>query len=134
MADTQMNQGDLTLEETNKVRISLGLKPIGESAGDGENGADDAPVDTDAIAEDNYAERRAEMRRAKEKSDLEERIAKYVSSRSSRSGRLSKEHVLPYRSRRGGGPVLTATGPRTSKRSRPSSRARRSAWTRPTTR
>lgn len=74
MADVQMNQGDLTLEETNKVRISLGLKPIGETAEGAD--AEDAPVDTDAIAEDNYAERRVEMKRAKERAEIEERIAK----------------------------------------------------------
>lgn len=74
MSEPKVNQGDLTLEETNKVRISLGLKPIGGDAAEG--GDEDAPVDTDAIAEDNYAERRDEMRRAKEKADVEERIAK----------------------------------------------------------
>jgi U4/U6.U5 tri-snRNP-associated protein 1 len=71
-AEVQTTQGDLTLEETNKVRISLGLKPIGVEAAEGE----EPPIDTDAIAEDNYAARRDEMRKAKEKSDLEERIAK----------------------------------------------------------
>ena len=74
MAEQPVKQGDLTLEETNKVRISLGLKPIGET-GDGDEG-EDVPVDTDAIAEDNYAERRAEMKRAKDRADIEERIAK----------------------------------------------------------
>lgn len=73
MAENQPSSGDLTLEETNKVRISLGLKPIGATA---EGEEEDAPVDTDAIAENNYAERRAEMKRAKEKADIEERIAK----------------------------------------------------------
>lgn len=72
MAETKVNQGDLTLEETNKVRISLGLKPIGAETAEGE----EPPVDTDAIAEDNYAARRDEMRKAKEQADIEERIQK----------------------------------------------------------
>ncbi|RSH91795.1 hypothetical protein EHS25_009165 [Saitozyma podzolica] len=72
MTDMSVNQDTLTLEEANKVRISLGLTPIGAEVAAGE----DAPVDTDAIAEANYAERRAEMKRAKEEKDIKERIEK----------------------------------------------------------
>jgi U4/U6.U5 tri-snRNP-associated protein 1 len=63
------------MEETNKVRISLGLKPIGEAAAEGE----DAPVDTDLLAEENYAQRRVEMAAEKKERDLKEKIEKYVS-------------------------------------------------------
>lgn len=69
-----MNQDSLTLEEANKVRISLGLKPIG--------GADDAtsdgePVeDQDAIAEENFAQRRAEMKASRAERELKEKIDK----------------------------------------------------------
>ena len=38
------------------------------------------PEDKDAVAEDNYAERRREMKRAKEEADLKEKIEKYVCS------------------------------------------------------
>jgi U4/U6.U5 tri-snRNP-associated protein 1 len=72
MTDMSVNQDTLTLDEANKVRISLGLTPIGAEVAAGE----DAPVDTDAIAEANYAERRAEMKRAKEEKDIKERIEK----------------------------------------------------------
>ena len=67
-----MNQESLTVEETNKVRVSLGLAPIGGPVPEGE----DAPVDADAVAEANYAQRRDEMKKAKAEADLKERIAK----------------------------------------------------------
>jgi len=73
MAETSVNQDSLTLEETNKVRISLGLKPIG--ADDGADG-EDAPVDLDAVAEANFEERRQEMKRAKEEEAIRERMEK----------------------------------------------------------
>lgn len=60
------------MEETNKVRISLGLKPIGEALAEGE----EAPVDTDLLAEDNYAERRKEMAAEAKEKDLKEKIEK----------------------------------------------------------
>jgi U4/U6.U5 tri-snRNP-associated protein 1 len=74
MAEKSANQDSLTLEETNKVRISLGLKPIGveDAGGDGE----DAPVDLDAVAEANFEERRQEMKRAKAEGELKERMEK----------------------------------------------------------
>ncbi|KAK4685834.1 U4/U6.U5 tri-snRNP-associated protein 1, partial [Tremellales sp. Uapishka_1] len=61
----------LTLEETNKVRISLGLAPIGVAV-EGE----DVPVDEDAAAEANFEQRRQEMKKEREERDLKERIAK----------------------------------------------------------
>jgi len=39
----------ISLEETNKIRISLGLKPLKD---------DNAPADKDKEAEENYAKRR----------------------------------------------------------------------------
>ncbi|ORX40646.1 SART-1 protein [Kockovaella imperatae] len=72
MAENSMNQEGLTLEETNKMRIKLGLKPIGAEAEDGE----EPPVDEDEVAEANFAQRKQEMKKAKEESDLKERIAK----------------------------------------------------------
>jgi U4/U6.U5 tri-snRNP-associated protein 1 len=69
-----MNQDALTLEESNKVRISLGMKPIGGPVEEGE----EVPVDTTTIAEENYAQNRADAKRAKEEADHKERIAKSV--------------------------------------------------------
>ncbi|WWD19575.1 hypothetical protein CI109_104036 [Kwoniella shandongensis] len=69
---SSMNQDSLTLEETNKVRISLGLTPIGAAPAEGE----DVPVDKDAEAEANFAQRKEDMRKAKEEKDIKERIEK----------------------------------------------------------
>lgn len=70
--DVAMNSDSLTMEETNRVRVSLGLKPIGEAVAEGE----EAPVDTDLLAEDNYAQRRVEMAAEKKERELKERIEK----------------------------------------------------------
>lgn len=67
MAEASTNQESLTLEETNKVRVSLGLAPIG---------GDDGEPDEDEVAEANYAERKENERKAKEAKDIQERIAK----------------------------------------------------------
>ena len=49
----------ISLEETNKIRISLGLKPLTD---------DKAPADSkEKQAEDNYAKKREEEEREKEK-------------------------------------------------------------------
>lgn len=61
MADAE----SISLEETNKIRISLGLKPLTD---------DKAPTDSnEKTAEDNYAKRREQERKEKE--------TKYDSSR-----------------------------------------------------
>lgn len=72
MADASVNQDSLTLEETNKVRISLGLAPIGaEPAVD----ADGQPIlDQDEVAEANFARRRDEMKRDKAEREIKERM------------------------------------------------------------
>ncbi len=52
----------ISLEETNKIRISLGLKPLTD---------DKAPVDNEEkLAEDNYAKRREEEAKAKERKSV----------------------------------------------------------------
>lgn len=49
----------ISLEETNKIRISLGLKPLTD---------DKAPADSkEKQAEDNYAKKREEEEKEKEK-------------------------------------------------------------------
>ncbi|KAK4053274.1 hypothetical protein OIO90_004048 [Microbotryomycetes sp. JL221] len=57
----------LSFEETNKIRISLGLKPLS---------ADAPPKTEDAVAEDNYQRRRAEERAEQEQQALKARIDK----------------------------------------------------------
>lgn len=83
MADQSMS-----LEETNKVRISLGLAPLVDDDGvDG--GADSAGAanddDPDSIAEANWAERRAADRRAREEKEAKERLAKARNQRELRA-------------------------------------------------
>lgn len=71
MADMSVNQDSLDLEETNKLRISMGLAPIGGSGDDGE-----VEPDEDDVAEANFAQRRAETKKAREDSEMQEKIAK----------------------------------------------------------
>lgn len=75
MADSSVNQDSLTLEETNKVRISLGLAPIG-----GEVDAD-APPDADEVAEQNFAKRQAEEKAARAEREVKERLDKVKNQR-----------------------------------------------------
>ncbi|OCF61175.1 U4/U6.U5 tri-snRNP-associated protein 1 [Kwoniella mangroviensis CBS 10435] len=65
-----MNQESLTIEETLKLREQLGLPTAAPAEGTGE----EAPVDKEALAEANYAQRREDMRKEKEEKDLKERI------------------------------------------------------------
>ena len=52
-------ESSISLEETNKIRISLGLKPLGEPS---------APVqDKEKEAEDNYSKRKEAEAREKER-------------------------------------------------------------------
>ncbi|WVF73035.1 hypothetical protein IAT40_007853 [Kwoniella sp. CBS 6097] len=65
-----INQEALTIEETLKLREQLGLSTAAPA--EGEEQVEDAT----ALAETNYAQRREEMRKAKEEADIKERIAK----------------------------------------------------------
>jgi len=67
-----MNQESLTLEQSNAVRISLGMAPIGGAIPEGE----EPEIDEDEAAEANYAQRRVEMKKAKDESDVKEKIEK----------------------------------------------------------
>lgn len=85
MADQSMS-----LEETNKVRISLGLAPLVDDDGDKAAGAntDSAGVqddDPDSIAEANWAERRAADKRAREEKEAKERLQKARNQRELRA-------------------------------------------------
>ncbi|TXT05942.1 hypothetical protein VHUM_03703 [Vanrija humicola] len=74
-----VNQETLTLEETNKVRISLGLKPIG--ADDDAGGSGEVEPTKDEIAEANFAQRRAEERAAKKEKETREQIERVKNQR-----------------------------------------------------
>ncbi|WWC71951.1 uncharacterized protein I206_105910 [Kwoniella pini CBS 10737] len=65
-----MNQESLTIEEAIKLREQLGLSTAAPVDGE------EVPVDKDAEAEANYAQRREDMRKEKEEKDLKERIEK----------------------------------------------------------
>ncbi|KAF7312254.1 hypothetical protein MIND_00238400 [Mycena indigotica] len=63
----------ISLEETNKIRISLGLKPLTD---------DGAPVDNkEKTAEDNYAKRRETEAKERESKKTQERLAKIKNRR-----------------------------------------------------
>lgn len=84
-----MASESMSLEETNKVRISLGLAPLVEDDGgdDGGDAGDAAGVeeDADTIAESNWAQRRDEEKRLKEEKETKERLAKARNQRELRA-------------------------------------------------
>lgn len=60
----------ISLEETNKIRISLGLKPLTD---------DSAPADDkEKQAEDNYAKQRERQAKERETKQIFDRIAKKI--------------------------------------------------------
>ncbi|WWC91651.1 uncharacterized protein L201_006597 [Kwoniella dendrophila CBS 6074] len=65
------HQESLSIEETLKLREQLGLSTSAPAENE-----EDVPVDKDALAEANYAQRRADMRKEKEEKELKERIEK----------------------------------------------------------
>ncbi|GAA6002424.1 hypothetical protein JCM10207_001112 [Rhodosporidiobolus poonsookiae] len=69
MADSGQWKESISLEETNKIRISLGLKPIADPAT-----SSGPTLDGDALAEDNYAKKRDDERKEKEAKELKDRI------------------------------------------------------------
>lgn len=95
MAEHSVNQDSLTLEETNKVRISLGLTPIGAQADA------DAPPDENEVAEQNFAERQAAEKAARAEREVKERLDKVRNQRAlhaklkgSTLGESSKDDAL----------------------------------------
>jgi U4/U6.U5 tri-snRNP-associated protein 1 len=74
MADAE----SISLEETNKIRISLGLAPLKPpSAGTGDSGQDnDLPADDEKLAFDNLKTLRAEQAKAAEEAALKRRLQK----------------------------------------------------------
>jgi U4/U6.U5 tri-snRNP-associated protein 1 len=73
MAEASVNQDSLDLDETNKLRISMGLAPIGAEVLDADG---EVIPDEDDVAEANFAERRAEMKKARADKEMQESIAK----------------------------------------------------------
>lgn len=71
----------LSLAETNKLRVSMGLAPLADE------GAGEAPDsdDPDAVAERNYSEIREKERRAREEKEAKERLAKARNQRELRA-------------------------------------------------
>lgn len=87
-----VNQDSLTLDETNKVRVSLGLKPIG-AEDVGEDGGE-PPVDLEAIAEANFEERRQAMKRSKAEQELKEKMDRWVLCFRSADDRVKNQRAL----------------------------------------
>ena len=73
MAEGSGWKESLSLEETNKIRVSLGLKPIADPAA---SSSTPAALEGDALAEANYAKRREAEQKEKEAKELKERIDK----------------------------------------------------------
>lgn len=71
MAETGQWKESISLEETNKIRVSLGLKPIADPA---TTAGADARLDGDALAEDNYAKRREAEQKEKDAQALKDRL------------------------------------------------------------
>ncbi|KAL7409272.1 SART-1 protein [Mrakia frigida] len=72
-------ESSISLEETNRVRVSLGLRPLGEAAPTVEG--EEPEVDKDKEAEDNWERRKEEDRKAAETKILQEKIAKAKNKR-----------------------------------------------------
>ncbi|CAO1629903.1 unnamed protein product [Sympodiomycopsis kandeliae] len=84
---SEFAKDSLSLEETNKLRISLGLKPLTDDSAPasketkGDADAEERPNDKDAVAQENYRKRREEEARAKEEEEIRQRIAKAQNKR-----------------------------------------------------
>lgn len=80
---SEFAKDSLSLEETNKLRISLGLKPL--PSDDAPQQKDDAgeqpPKDKDTIAQENYRNRREQEARQREQDEIRQRIAKAQNKR-----------------------------------------------------
>lgn len=70
----------LTLEETNRVRISLGLKPLAEDDG-GDGGAGDGEADAEAVAEANFAAMQDEAAAARRTAELKSKLDRHANQR-----------------------------------------------------
>ncbi|GAA5916417.1 hypothetical protein JCM8208_000912 [Rhodotorula glutinis] len=71
MAESGQWKESISLEETNKIRVSLGLKPIADPT---TSAGADARLDGDALAEDNYAKQRDAEQKEKDAQALKDRL------------------------------------------------------------
>ncbi|GAA5943917.1 hypothetical protein JCM3775_002277 [Rhodotorula graminis] len=71
MAESGQWKESISLEETNKIRVSLGLKPIADPT---TSAGADARLDGDALAEDNYAKQRDAEQKDKDAQALKDRL------------------------------------------------------------
>ncbi|GAC94640.1 hypothetical protein PHSY_002213 [Pseudozyma hubeiensis SY62] len=82
---SEFQKEELSLEETNKLRISLGLKPLvadDAPAPASGSGATSAPkLDGDALAAKNFQDKQERERREREDEDVKERLAKAQAKR-----------------------------------------------------
>lgn len=69
----------LSIEETNKIRISLGLKPLPVPGADGP--VPESELSSDARAELNYSRRRAEEADSRKATEVRERVARAKNKR-----------------------------------------------------
>ncbi|KAJ9111364.1 hypothetical protein QFC19_001132 [Naganishia cerealis] len=77
-----MSSEVISLEETNRIRAELGLKPLGgPSAGPGATAEDGAIEDPDSVAERNFQERMDRERRERQEKETREKIAKAKNQR-----------------------------------------------------
>ncbi|GAA5977595.1 hypothetical protein JCM11641_006872 [Rhodosporidiobolus odoratus] len=77
MSESSGWKESISLEETNKIRVSLGLKPIADpNASASTDGAAAPALEGDALAEDNFAKRREAELRKKDAQALKDRIDK----------------------------------------------------------
>lgn len=65
----------ISLEETNRIRVSMGLKPLADPNAAPAQG-DEVELDEDAVAQRNYQERVAQEQKDRDAKDARERIAK----------------------------------------------------------
>ncbi|KAJ1021136.1 hypothetical protein NDA16_003922 [Ustilago loliicola] len=84
---SEFQKEELSLEETNKLRISLGLKPLvaddAPSSSSKPAGTDDAPpkLEGDAFAAKNFQDKQERERREREDAEVKERLAKAQAKR-----------------------------------------------------
>lgn len=82
MSDFQKDS--LTLEETNRLRISLGLKPLTDDSDSKKTGEAEPVKSQDDIAAENYRQRQADELKQREDQDLKDRLAKAQARRDAR--------------------------------------------------
>ncbi|TKY88312.1 hypothetical protein EX895_002664 [Sporisorium graminicola] len=80
---SEFQKEELSLEETNKLRISLGLKPLVADDAPAPAAAADAPpkLDGDALASKNFRDKQDRERREREDAEIKERLAKAQAKR-----------------------------------------------------